>query len=51
MLHILRKTDIAPGVADALTNERHNTLAVRSTVGVRFWQRWRQIVLHVNIVE
>jgi hypothetical protein len=23
---------------------------VRGAVGIRFWQRWRQIELHVNIV-
>ena len=50
VLHKLRETDITPSFTDTLTNERRNALAVRSTVSIGFWQRWRQIVLHVNMM-
>ena len=50
MLHEFGEADAPTGRFDLLPDVLAYTFAVFGTVCVRLRERWRQIVLHVNIV-
>ena len=49
-MHELGKTDAAARRDDVVAYVGSRALAVRGTIGVGGGQRWRQVLLHVNIV-
>jgi hypothetical protein len=51
VMHVLGKADAAARRGNMLANVRSRALAVCGAVGVWRGQRWRQVLLHVNIVR
>ena len=49
-MHELGKTDAAAGSDNMVAYVDGRALTVRGTIGIRGGQRWRQVLLHVNIV-